>query len=98
MSLSFARDNARVVGTKALVFVKCTGPESGFCTGTVTLSLAGEDHKVPFSVAGGRRQTVIVPLGSADPGETVGRKALAVASTVQPLGPCQESERLLRLR
>jgi hypothetical protein len=100
MSLVFTKDTAQVVGDKALVLVKCLGSQTGTCVGTVSLDLEGDTHKVPFSVLGGHKQSLVVPLGSEDdrPARTAGRKALAVASTVQPLGPCHEAERTLRLK
>lgn len=84
MSLSFAGRTARLVGPDALVLVKCTGSHNGICSGTVTLSAGGKKHKVPFSVVGGNRQSLTVPVGlSKALGATSG---LAVAKTVQPSG------------
>jgi hypothetical protein len=100
MSLVFTKDTAQVVGEKALVLVKCLGSQTGTCVGTVSLDLEGDAHKVPFSVLGGHKQSLVVPLGSGGdhPAPAAARKALAVASTVQPLGPSHEAERNLRLK
>jgi hypothetical protein len=97
MSLAFSKDSAKVVGDKALVAVKCLGPQEGTCVGTVSLSLDGATHKVPFSVLGGHRQNLVVPLGCGEDGPAAGT-ARALASTVQPLGASREAERTLRLR
>ena len=100
MSLVFTKDTAQVIGDKALVSVKCLGSQSGTCVGTVSLDVEGAGHKVPFSVFGGRKQNLVVPLGSeADrTARSADRRALALASTLQPLGPCHEAERALRLK
>ncbi|HEV7563567.1 MAG TPA: hypothetical protein VGO24_08695 [Solirubrobacterales bacterium] len=100
MSLVFTKDTAQVVGAKALVLVKCLGSQTGTCVGTVSLDVQGDAHKVPFSVLGGHKQSLVVPLGSGQdrPARAAARKAVAVASTVQPLGPCHEAERTLRLK
>jgi hypothetical protein len=97
MSLSFVGASARLVGTGAVVSVRCAGSRRGSCAGTVSLRFAGSTHKVAFSVAGGRRQNLVVPLG-ADRGRIGKHRVRAVARTVQPLGSCRESRRLLRLR
>ncbi len=97
VNVAFPRQSASVVGNSAVVAVKCKGPQGSSCTGTVTLYLGGAAHKASFYVEGGVRQNVIVPLG-ADGDSASGRRARAVAETVQPLGACRESERLLRLR
>jgi hypothetical protein len=100
MTLVFARDTARDTGAGAVVSVRCNGPRSGVCAGTVSLDLEGQAHKAPFSVMGGHRQSVVVPLGSdaTDSADSDSRRALAVASTMQPLGPCALAERVLRLK
>jgi hypothetical protein len=96
MNLEFARSTVRTVGPGALVFVKCTGSEAGLCTGTVTLTIAGAKHKVPFSVNGGSNQTLVVPLGSDDVGR--GATALGQASTAQQLGAYAQSTEVLHFK
>jgi len=97
MKLAFTRASVHVSGPGAVVSVKCQGPRGGTCAGTVSLRFAGSTHKVAFSVEGGHRQNLIVPLG-ADRGRIGKHRVRAVARTVQPLGSCRESRRLLRLR
>jgi hypothetical protein len=95
-NLEFARSTVRTVGPGALVYVKCTGTETGLCTGTVTLSIAGSNHKVPFSVSGGVTEALVVPLGSDNPGH--GTTALATASTAQTLGAYAQSTEVLHFK
>jgi len=100
MTLIFARDTARETGAGAVLSVKCLGPRSGVCAGTVSLELEGQTYKAPFSVIGGHRQSLVVPLGtdasaSRDSGP---QRALAVASTMQPLGAPALTEQLLRVK
>jgi hypothetical protein len=97
MSLTFTKANAKVTGSGALVSVKCEGPVDGTCVGTLALRVGSSTHKAPFSVLGGNKQTLVVPLG--DDGEAAaGHRIRAVASTVQPLGAPTDRERTLRLR
>jgi hypothetical protein len=100
MTLVFARDTARETGAGAVVSVRCNGPRSGVCAGTISLELDGQNHKVPFSVMGAHRQSLVVPLGAdaTDSADSGPRRALAVASTMQPLGPCALAEQVLRLK
>jgi hypothetical protein len=96
MSLSFARSTAQIVGTQALVLVRCDGSRKGICNGTVTVSAGGRKHRAPFAVAGGSRQLLAVPVGSRKAlGGTSGR---AVARTVQPTGGYLRSGEMLRFR
>lgn len=96
MSLSFARDTARLVGPDALVLVKCTGSRIGICSGTVTLSAGGRKHKAPFSVTGGSSQSLAVPVGSSKAlGSTAG---LAVAKTAQASGGYVQNTDVLHFR
>lgn len=97
MNLTFNRAKATTVGSGALVSVRCQGPESGTCVGTVTLYTGTGPHKAPFSVVGGHEQSLFVPTGGLTDQRSQGR-VRAVAKTVQPLGACRETERLLRLR
>ncbi len=97
MNLTFNRAKAKTVGNGALVSVRCQGPAGGTCVGTVTLFTGTGPHKVPFSVIGGHEQSLFVPTGDLAEQRSPGR-VRAVAKTVQPLGACRETERLLRLR
>jgi hypothetical protein len=95
MSLSFASATARLIGPEALVLVKCTGSQNGICSGTVTLSNEGHRHKVTFSVVGGSKQSLTVPVGSPrGPGAT----GLAVAETSLPAGGYVRSAEVLHFR
>ena len=96
MNLEFARGTVRTVGPGALVFVKCTGSHNGLCTGTVTLSIRGAKHKVPFSVNGGVTQALVVPLGSGTPRR--GTAAVATTSTAQPIGAFAQSTEVLHFK
>ena len=95
MSLAFTGTKAKIVGTGAVVAVRCKGSRSGSCTGTLSLRVGATTHKAAFSVPGGHRQTIVVPLGSDDNGSGQDR-VRAVAKTVQPLGSCHRTERFLR--
>jgi hypothetical protein len=99
-SLGFARDTVRETGAGAVLSVKCNGPRSGVCAGTVSLEIEGQTHKAPFSVMGGHRQSLVVPLGAGatDSRDSGPRRVLGVASTMQPLGPCALTEQVLRLK
>ncbi|HEX6602844.1 MAG TPA: hypothetical protein VF030_09410 [Solirubrobacterales bacterium] len=96
MNLVFTEGSARLVGSEALIQVRCEGPQSGICNGTVALKVAGEDHKVPFAVTGGTRSSLAVPLGSAD--ALRGKRAVALAKTVQQSGGYLRAREVLRLR
>jgi hypothetical protein len=96
MSLSFASQSAPLVGPEALVRVRCTGPQDGICSGTVTLSAGGRKHKVPFSVVGGSGQSLTVPVGSS---RALGASSgLAVAKTLQPSGGYVRDSEVLHFR
>lgn len=96
VSLAFGSGTARLVGSHALVRVRCTGPREGLCNGTVTLSVRGKKHEVPVSLGGGSVKSLAVPVG---PGRHLsGRSAVAVARTVEPLGGYRHSARRLHLR
>ncbi|MGD9734078.1 MAG: hypothetical protein AB7V58_00480 [Solirubrobacterales bacterium] len=96
MSLSFERETARLLGPEALVLVKCTGSPNGICSGTMTLSAAGHQHKAPFSVVVGAVQSLAVHVGSSR-ARGAGR-ALAVAKTAQPSGRFVRTTGVLRFR
>jgi hypothetical protein len=57
---------------------------SGFCSGTLSLSGRGRKAVSTFSVQGGSRETVLVPLPAAGGGRPT--KLAATATTTQPLG------------
>jgi hypothetical protein len=87
-------------GPGALVQVKCRGASAARCIGTLSLSAGGRVHKAPFSIGKGRRQYVIIPLGS-DLGLLDGldsARATATASTVQVGGAAVRTKRDLRLK
>ena len=100
MVVGFAARTARIAGPGAIVSVRCSGTASGSCDGTLSLRVAGGSHKVPYTIAAGGRQIVVVPLG--DPSERPWRRTprfgVAVTRTVQPLGGLVRSARQLRLR
>jgi hypothetical protein len=100
MSLEFTRSTTRVVGPGALVYVKCAGPSEGLCTGTVTLELGASHRKIPFSVTGGAKQTLVVPLGSDKQSfaRASGETTLATAATAQPLGSYAETTGVLHIK
>jgi hypothetical protein len=100
MSVRFVRASARIAGPGALVQVKCTGASAARCIGTLSLSAAGAVHKAPYSIGKGRRQYVVVPLGSdlehLDQLEVA--RATATASTVQAGGAAVKTKRALKLK
>ncbi|HEY2715574.1 MAG TPA: hypothetical protein VGI73_05065 [Solirubrobacterales bacterium] len=100
MSLSFPRSIARIAGPGALVQVKCSGSSAARCIGTLALSAAGAVHKAPYSIGKGRRQYVVVPLGSdLDWLEGLrAPRATATASTVQVSGAALKTKRALKLK
>lgn len=97
VSVAFTRQSATVVGSGAVVAVKCKGPRGSSCTGTITLHLGGSSHKASFYVEGGARQNVVVPLGQ-DSAKAARGRARVVADTLQPLGASHRTERVLHLR
>lgn len=95
LSLAFNSESAHLVGSQALVLVKCLGSRASTCNGTLTLSTAGNRHRVPFSVIGGTSEDLAVPLGSD---ASSARRAVAVARTVQASGRYVRSSEVIRLR
>jgi hypothetical protein len=93
-SITFPSARARVVGSNAVVLVKCETAESGTCSGTLTLTVAGKKHKVPFAVIGGSTQNLAIPLGDS----CRAKRAFAVAQTAQETGAYVRSSETLRLR
>jgi hypothetical protein len=100
MTVDFPRATARIAGPGALVQVRCTGSSAARCIGTLSLSAAGTVHKAPFSIGKGRRQYVVIPLGS-DLDRLDGldaARATATASTVQVGGAAVRTKRALKLK
>jgi hypothetical protein len=95
LSLVFVRPTARVVGSQALILVRCLGSQRAVCSGTVSVSVAHRRHRAPFSVGGGSRESLAVPVGSR---RAVGVLGRAVASTAQPSGGYVRIRETLRLR
>lgn len=96
VNLVFTEASAPLVGSEALVPVRCEGPRSGICNGTVVLRVRGERHKVPFSVSGGSRSSLAVTVGAAHALE--GKRAVALARTIQHGGGYLCVREVLRLR
>ncbi|HEX8754508.1 MAG TPA: hypothetical protein VF731_13940 [Solirubrobacterales bacterium] len=84
-----------MVGSQALVFVRCLGSRASTCNGTLALATRGNKHTVPFAVIGGTGQSLTVPLG---PDAERAKRAVAVARTSQPSGGYARSSEVLRLR
>jgi hypothetical protein len=98
MSVSFPRASARIAGPGALIEARCTGSSAARCVGTISLSAAGTVHKAAFSIGKGRRQYVVVPLGS-DLGRLDGlARGTATASTIQVGGAAVRTKRELKLK
>ena len=99
-TLVFAHDTAHVTGAGAVLSVKCNGPRSATCAGTISLELGGQTYKAPFSVMGGHRQSQVVPLGSTatESRDSGPQRAFATASTMQPLGAPALTEQVLRVK
>lgn len=95
MSLVFTAGSAHLVGSQALVPVRCEGPRGGICNGTAVLKVAGRTHTVPFAVTGGTRSSLAVTLGSAD--SLRGKRAVALARTLQSGGGHLRAREVLRL-
>lgn len=100
MSVSFPRASARIAGPGALIQVKCSGSSAARCVGTLSLSAAGTVHKAAYSIGRGRRQYVVVPLGSdLDLLEALqAPRATATASTIQVGGAAVKTKRALKLK
>lgn len=95
LSLAFPSESAHLVGTQALVLVKCLGSQTSSCNGTLTLTTKGHKHKVPFSVIGGTSENVTVPLRSD---ASNAKRALVVARTAQASGRYVRSSEVLDVR
>ncbi|OJU81222.1 MAG: hypothetical protein BGO11_21360 [Solirubrobacterales bacterium 70-9] len=97
MSLVFDGEQAHLVAGNVAVPVHCSGDSAGFCTGSVTLSHGGKYTTIPFSVQGGRDDSLIVPL-ALGAGTKHPRKVHGIATTVQPRGPATSSKEILYAR
>lgn len=96
MNLVFTKASATLVGSEALVPVRCEGPRSGICNGTAVLRLRGTKRTVPFAVSGGSRSSLAVTVGSAE--ALHGERAVALARTAQQDGGYLRAREVLRLR
>lgn len=93
--LEFAGDTAGYAAGQVAVPVECVGGPTGFCSGTLAVTVRGKRSVSSFSVQGGSRETVLVPLPAA--GGARPSKVAAVATTTQPLGPAITRRALLHL-
>jgi hypothetical protein len=96
MNLVFTKASATLVGSEALVPVRCEGPRSGLCNGTAVLRVRGKKHEIPFAVSGGTRSSLAVTVGSA--GDLRGQRAVALAKTAQQGGGYLRAREVLRLK
>jgi hypothetical protein len=96
MNLGFTKASATLVGSEALIPVRCEGPRGGICNGTAVLRVRGKKHEVPFAVTGGTRSSLAVTVGSA--GHLHGKRAVALAKTVQQGGGYLRARQVLRLK
>jgi hypothetical protein len=91
--LEFAGDTAEYAAGEVGVPVECVGGPTGFCSGTLTISSRGKKSTSTFSVQGGSRETVSVPLPA--PGRPT--QVAAPATTTQPLGRAITRKAILHL-
>jgi hypothetical protein len=84
VSLVFSTGTARQVAGNLAVPVRCDGESTDFCSGVLTLSDSGHKTSIPFSVQGGRGESIFVPLRLE--GKAKSQKVIAVAGTAQPGG------------
>jgi hypothetical protein len=98
MSVEFTRRHASVVGSRAVVFVRCTGTAAATCDGTLALRGIRGSHKVPYSIEVGEEQALAVPLGDQSGSVPRGGKAHAVSRTLQLSGSTVRTSRVLRVR
>jgi hypothetical protein len=92
--LEFAGDTAEYAAGQVAVPVECVGGPTGFCSGSLTISVRGKHATSTFSVQGGSRDTVAVPVPGGRGRPT---KVTAVATTTQPLGPALTRRAVLHL-
>jgi hypothetical protein len=98
MSLEFTRRTTSLVGSRALVHVRCAGPVGQPCVGTLALQAASGAHKVAYSIDCNEEQILAVPLGVD--GQAIGRlkSVRAVARTLQYSGASVDTAGRLRIR
>jgi hypothetical protein len=100
MTVVFPGGVARLGGPGALVQAKCNGAAAARCIGTLSLSVGGKTHKVPYSISKGRKQYVVVPLG--DEIERISNlrfpRAVVTARTVQSTGRVVKTQSTLKLK
>ncbi len=82
--LVFTGEKAPLVGSTALLAVKCLGPRGSLCNGTVVVTVGPRKTKVPFALGGGSRQSLAVPVGVPSDGSR--QRGFAVARTAQSSG------------
>jgi hypothetical protein len=97
-SIEFTRRTASLVGSRALVYVKCEGPMGEPCVGTLALRGSAGSHKTAYSIECEEDQIVVVPLGSNERAIGRLRSVRAVARTLQPSGVSLATARRLRIR
>jgi hypothetical protein len=99
MKVGFPTRTARLGGPGALIQAQCTGSSAARCIGTLSLSVGGVTHKVPYSISKGRKQYLVVPLG--DQLERISSlrspRAVVTARTIQTSGAALKTSRVLRL-
>jgi hypothetical protein len=97
-SLEFTRRTASLVGSRALVYVRCEGESGEPCVGTLALRGGAGSHKTPYSIECDEEQIVVVPLGADE--RALGRlkSVRAVARTLQPSGASVATAKRLRIR
>ncbi len=90
----FTSGKAQSAAGGLTVPVKCLANAQTFCSGVLTLSRSGQRVAVPYSLQGGRAESIFVPLAIA-PGTRKPVKVNAVAATSQPAGPAINSSEVL---
>jgi hypothetical protein len=90
--LEFAADTAEAAAGQVAVPVECIGEPAGLCSGTLALSWHGKRAVSTFSVLGGSRDTVLVPLAAGPRA-----RLSAVATTSQSLGPAVVRKAILHV-
>lgn len=93
--LEFAGDTAGADAGQVAVPVECVGGATGFCSGTLSLSWRGKRSVSTFSIQGGSKDTVLVPLPVE--GHDRGARVAALATTSQPLGAAITRRAILHL-
>ena len=93
-SLFFSKASAKLVGDTALVPVQCVGVKGSICSGELSIEAGGATSEALFSVTGGGRRIVSIPVSGAASGSSV----VATAKTVQSYGGYATATEVLRLR